>query len=55
VIDQTIEEMIIRQKSSAEIFKYAETAGMNSLASDALQKLADGITTLSEIEREVIL
>jgi len=55
VIDQTIEEMIIRQKSSAEISKYAETAGMNSLASDALRKLADSITTLSEIEREVIL
>lgn len=55
IIDQTIEEMIIRQKSSAEIVKYAETTEMKSLASDALRKLADGITTLSEIEREVIL
>jgi general secretion pathway protein E/type IV pilus assembly protein PilB len=55
IIDQTIEEMIIKQKPSAEIVRYAETAGMNSIVYDALQKLADGITTLSEIEREVML
>jgi len=54
-IDPEITEMIIRQKPASAIFRYAETAGMSSMAANALRKLADGITTLSEIEREVML
>jgi type II secretory ATPase GspE/PulE/Tfp pilus assembly ATPase PilB-like protein len=54
-IDPEITEMIIRQKPASAILRYAETAGMSNMAADALQKLADGITTLSEIEREIML
>jgi general secretion pathway protein E/type IV pilus assembly protein PilB len=54
-IDPAIEGMIIQQKPAAEIADSARASGMTSMAQDALQKLAGGITTLSEIEREIML
>ena len=55
VIDPAIEEMILHQKPAADITAYARAAGMGSLAEDALRKVVDGATTLSEIEREIML
>jgi len=54
-VDKAIEEMIAERRPVAEITQYAAShAGMGSLAKDALQKVADGITTLDEVEREVL-
>jgi general secretion pathway protein E/type IV pilus assembly protein PilB len=55
VVDSVIEEMIIEKKSSAEILRHAVKKGMISMARDGLQKVADGVTSLSEVEREVAL
>jgi general secretion pathway protein E/type IV pilus assembly protein PilB len=55
-VDKTIEEMISRQQPLPEIIAYAgKHAGMGSMAKDALQKVMDGISSFSEIEREVLL
>ncbi|MDR2965504.1 MAG: GspE/PulE family protein [Treponema sp.] len=54
MVDKAIEEMIAMQKPINEISKYALLHGMGSLAKNALQKVADGITTIQEVEREVI-
>jgi len=54
-MDKTLEEMIIERKSVSVIMKYAQThTGMGSIAKNALQKVADGITTFNEVEREVL-
>jgi len=54
-VDKTLEDMISRQKPAGEILEYCGRSGMTSLAHNALQKAADGITTIQEIEREVLL
>jgi general secretion pathway protein E/type IV pilus assembly protein PilB len=55
ITDRVIEEMIAGRQPAAEIAKYAaENTAMGSLAKNALQKVMDGITTLSETEREVL-
>jgi general secretion pathway protein E/type IV pilus assembly protein PilB len=54
-VDQEIEEMITKNSPSTEIRRYAKNNGMKEIARDALKKVADGITDLNEIEREVIL
>lgn len=54
-VDQVIEEMIAKNSPAAEIRKYAKSRGMKEIAEDALKKVADGITGLDEIEREVVL
>jgi len=54
-VDKTIEEMIANRKSAADIADYAaKRTGMVSIAKNALQKAVDGITTLREVEREVL-
>jgi general secretion pathway protein E/type IV pilus assembly protein PilB len=54
IVDKTIEDMIREHKSVSEIVKYAsKNAGMGSMANDALNKVVDGITSFSEVEREV--
>ncbi|MCL2410212.1 MAG: GspE/PulE family protein [Treponema sp.] len=54
-IDKNIEEMIVERQQIGKITQYAEShAGMISIAKNALQKVTDGITTLREVEREVI-
>jgi general secretion pathway protein E/type IV pilus assembly protein PilB len=55
VIDSSIEEMIVKRKSPGDIAKYALSSGMSFMIHDALQKLANGVTTLTEIEREIML
>jgi general secretion pathway protein E/type IV pilus assembly protein PilB len=54
-VDSVIEEMISRQASTADITAYAKSHGMKSMAEDALRKIVDGVTTINEIRREVVL
>jgi general secretion pathway protein E/type IV pilus assembly protein PilB len=54
-VNKAIEEMIAVRKSAADIARYASGhTGMGSMAKNALQKVADGITSLQEAEREVL-
>ena len=54
-MNKNIEEMIASRKPLADIARYAAAhTGMGSMAKNALQKTVDGITTLREIEREVL-
>jgi general secretion pathway protein E/type IV pilus assembly protein PilB len=53
-VDSVIEEMISRQAPAAEIVAYAKSRGMRSIAEDALIKIAEGVTAISEVKREVI-
>jgi general secretion pathway protein E/type IV pilus assembly protein PilB len=55
LIDTQIERMIAERHAISEIARYAETKGMLTMARDGLQKVAGGITTLGEVEREVAL
>jgi general secretion pathway protein E/type IV pilus assembly protein PilB len=55
VVNKAIEEMIAGRNSITEIVRYAAAnAAMGSMAKNALQKVVDGITTLHEVEREVL-
>lgn len=54
-MDKTIEEMITDRLPAAKIAQYAaERNGMSAIAKNALQKAASGVTTMREIEREVL-
>ena len=51
-VDDTVKEMLIKNKSSDEIKKYAiEHKGMVTLWDDIIQKFLDGETTIEEIFR----
>jgi len=50
-IDEAIREMIIKSASSEEIKKYAVSKGMMTLRDSALEKFAEGTTTLEEVLR----
>jgi len=55
-VNKAIEEMIALRQPVTNIARYAmEHTGMGSMAKNALQKAVDGITTLHEVEREVLL
>ncbi|MEE9268965.1 MAG: type IV-A pilus assembly ATPase PilB [Candidatus Krumholzibacteria bacterium] len=51
-VDETVREMIIERKSTAEIKTYVTQAGMLTLRMDGLEKFKKGITSLEEILRE---
>jgi len=54
-MDRQIEDMIIERQPIAKIAQYASVqSGMNSIAINALHKVADGVTSFSEVEREVL-
>jgi len=52
--DAEVEKMIALQKPASEIKSYAIKSGMQPIARDALQKIAEGITSFEEVEREVL-
>ncbi|MDR2943307.1 MAG: GspE/PulE family protein [Treponema sp.] len=54
MVDKNIEELIAERRPVKEIVKYSLNAGMSSITKNALQKVADGITSLREVEREVL-
>jgi len=55
MIDKNIEEMIAERRSIKDIVRYATVnTGMSSITKNALQKVVDGVTSLNEVEREVL-
>jgi general secretion pathway protein E/type IV pilus assembly protein PilB len=54
-VTQAVEDMIANGEKTGDILKQATKFGMKTMAYDALMKLTQGITTLSEIRREVLL
>ncbi|MDR2184323.1 MAG: GspE/PulE family protein [Treponema sp.] len=54
-VDPVIEEMIAGGKSAVEIGRCAGRRGMEGMSRDALRKAAQGLTSIEEIEREVLL
>jgi general secretion pathway protein E/type IV pilus assembly protein PilB len=55
MIDKNIEEMIAERRPAKEIVRHAvANTGMNSITKNALQKVVDGVTSLREVEREVL-
>lgn len=56
VIDEEIQDMIMRRSSAQEISRYARSSGkMKSLKEDALTKIYNGITTLEEAASVVMM
>lgn len=54
VVDEEIQEMILRRVSTAEISRAAERAGMVRLREDGMLKAARGMTSLEEVLRTVL-
>lgn len=52
VVDEKIEKMIEHEASDAEIRRYARTK-MKMMSNNGLEKVMEGVTTFSEVEREV--
>ncbi|HAW85486.1 MAG TPA: type II/IV secretion system protein, partial [Spirochaetaceae bacterium] len=55
LLDERLEEMIVRNARTAELRDYLIQAGMKTLARVGLERVAAGVTTIEEIEREVEL
>ena len=53
--DPEIEEAILRGDKSSDLIGLLEEKGIRSLAHDGLAKVASGITTIAEIEREITI
>jgi general secretion pathway protein E/type IV pilus assembly protein PilB len=53
--DPELEEQIIKRENLSVLKTYLRGRGMRTLMQEGLRKAAEGITTISEIERELIL
>ncbi|GHV89355.1 hypothetical protein AGMMS50267_17150 [Spirochaetia bacterium] len=53
--DAGLEELIMGRENSGGISAYLRRQGMRSLLQDGLQKVAEGLTTIGEVEREVLI
>ncbi|MBQ3023935.1 MAG: type II/IV secretion system protein [Spirochaetaceae bacterium] len=49
-----LEDLIISKKRSSELVEFLKKEGMQTLVCDGLKKVANGITSLEELRREVI-
>jgi len=54
LIDKTIEDMIVKSRTSLEILDYASSKGMISLLDDGYAKVLEGTTSFEEISRMVL-
>lgn len=54
VVDDEMENFILRSPSIVDVRKYAEEKGMVDMKKDGLIKVLFGITTLSEVNRETL-
>ena len=52
-ISDTLREMILNRASAAEIKEQAVREGMDSLRSDGIWKIKNGITSLEEVLRRI--
>lgn len=55
LVDDTIADMIASGKPVSSIYTYEKQKGMITLEEDALRKVCTGVTTYSEIKREVLV
>ncbi|MDR2784750.1 MAG: GspE/PulE family protein [Treponema sp.] len=55
ITDPGLEELIMRRENIGALTAYLKGQGMRTLLQDGLEKAAAGITTLGEIEHEVII
>ncbi|MDR0451790.1 MAG: GspE/PulE family protein [Treponema sp.] len=53
--DPGLEELIMRRENISALTAYLKGRGMRTLLRDGLEKAAAGLTTLGEVEREVII
>lgn len=53
--DSGLEELILRNERPSVLSDYLVHNGMDIMAVDGMKKVSDGLTTLQEIERELIL
>jgi general secretion pathway protein E/type IV pilus assembly protein PilB len=53
--DSALEELIMKREPAAALAAYLKRRGMKSLLREGLEKAAAGITTIEEVEREIIL
>jgi len=53
--DETVEQMILEERSTGEISRYLADRGQRSLTWDGLSKAASGLTSFEEVERTVML
>jgi general secretion pathway protein E/type IV pilus assembly protein PilB len=53
--DSGLEELIMKRESAAALAVYLRRMGMKNLLREGLEKAAAGITTIEEVEREIIL
>jgi general secretion pathway protein E/type IV pilus assembly protein PilB len=55
VMDSDLDELVARRATTKELRTAALAKGFRSLASEGLQRVADGITSLAEVAREIDL
>jgi type II secretory ATPase GspE/PulE/Tfp pilus assembly ATPase PilB-like protein len=53
--DSTLEDMILERANIASLQAHLKSRGMRTLPEDGLEKAALGITTVGEVEREIML
>jgi type II secretory ATPase GspE/PulE/Tfp pilus assembly ATPase PilB-like protein len=53
--DETLEEMIVKDRRDSEMKNYLTSKGMSTLMQSGLKMVKEGITSISEIERVVTL
>ena len=53
--DEPLEELIIKNERSTIIEEYLHKKGMRSLTKDGLLKVKNGLTSLEEIERAIVI
>jgi type II secretory ATPase GspE/PulE/Tfp pilus assembly ATPase PilB-like protein len=53
--DSALEDLIIGKANIAALQRHLKSRGMKTLLEDGLEKAARGITTVGEVEREIVL
>ncbi|MDL2228718.1 GspE/PulE family protein [Treponema sp. OttesenSCG-928-L16] len=54
MVDTLVEDMIARGSPAGEILSYARGQGMRTMAEDGLMKVASGLSSMAELERELV-
>ena len=54
-MDELIKELVINNESTVEIRRQALNNGYKPLALDAIRKVLDGISTLGEVNKKLLI
>ena len=54
-VDPRVEELILNRENRTALSAYLRNRGMRTLQEEGLRKAIEGITTLKEVEREIII